>query len=76
MDENQLSEIKNIGSQSFQRTCAICHADGVHPKKQNFISKLFSSDSIICDRCEAVFKQDGAKWKLVKIRDKNNRIWQ
>ena len=76
MGENQLSEIKNAGDQSFERICVICHSEGVHPRKENFISKLFSSNSIVCDRCEVVFKQDGAKWKLAKIRDKNNLIWQ
>ena len=76
MGENQLSEINNAGDQSFEKVCVICHAEGVHPKKENFISKLFSSNCIVCDRCEVIFKQDGSKWKLVKIRDKNNLIWQ
>lgn len=62
--------------QPSERTCVICHAKGVHPKKHNFISKYFFFNSIVCDKCEAVFEQDGAKWKLIKIRDKNNPIWQ
>jgi hypothetical protein len=76
MGENQLSEIKNTGDQSFERICVICHSEGVHPKKENFISKLFSRNSIVCDQCGAVFLQYDAKWKLAKVGNMNNLIWQ
>ena len=42
MGENQLSEIKNAGDQSFERICVICHSEGVHPRKENFISKILA----------------------------------
>ncbi len=68
---------KEIGTHLiFEKKCIICHTEKLFPKEEKHIFGLFSYNTFACDQCGVLFREDGGKWKLAKISDKNNSIWQ
>jgi len=56
--------------------CPVCKAGKLENIKEKKLFGLITVENLICNKCGAVFAIAGDKYKLARVSDKANTVWQ
>jgi len=61
---------------SWVDKCPVCKSGKLSPITKKKLFGLGTTENIKCDSCSAVFVQKGEKYKLTKVQETSNTVWQ
>lgn len=56
--------------------CPVCKSGKLSPITKKKLFGLVSTENFECNSCNAIFTQKGEKYKLTKVPDTSNIVWQ
>ncbi|HEC91449.1 MAG TPA: zinc-ribbon domain-containing protein [Candidatus Atribacteria bacterium] len=71
------SETSNVPPEaSWLDRCPVCKSGKLSLVEKKKLLGLVATESFECSDCNAIFVKKGEKYKLSKVQDKSNQIWQ